>query len=151
MKKLILLFFLYFISFSSAFAGHGKYTCTKNKSILYDAKEGLKGGEIILLPSYTTMGLYNVLNDRHLSNPVTVTGYLTFPTGSRKVPVVIITHGSGGAGSLFTNSYFLLQGNNICVHVFWRDKYHFVLLQEQEILQSCNTSKKIELYPFQSF
>ena len=113
MKKLIVLFCLYFISFSSAFADHDKYTCTKNKSILYGAEEVLKDGEIISLPSYTTMGLYNVLNDKHLLNPVSVTSYLAFPKGSKKVPVVIITHGSGGAGSLFTNSYFEKARKNL--------------------------------------
>ena len=67
----------------------------------------LKDGQIIALPSYTTMGLYNVLNEKYLLNPVTVTGYLACSNIGfylNKAPVVIMTHGSGGAGSLFTNS-----------------------------------------------
>ena len=62
MKKIFLILILILFT-SSAFADHDKYKCTKNKSILYGADKVLKDGEIIALPSYTTMGLYNVLNE----------------------------------------------------------------------------------------
>ena len=112
MKKLILVLITFFFT-SAVSADHDKYKCTKKESILIGAHKVLNDGEVIPLPSYTTMGLYNVLNDKHLINPVTVTGYLAFPKGNKKVPVVIITHGSGGAGSLFTNSYYVEARQNL--------------------------------------
>ena len=112
MKKIFLILIVILFS-SSAFADHDKYKCSKKKSILYGADKVLKDGQIIALPSYTTMGLYNVLNEKYLLNPVTVTGYLAFPKGANKAPVVIMTHGSGGAGSLFTNSYYVKARKNL--------------------------------------
>jgi|TARA_B110000114_G_scaffold33208_1_gene34266 dienelactone hydrolase len=112
MKKIILIIITILFS-SSVFADHNKYKCSKKESILYGADKVLKDGEIISLPSYTTMGLYNVLNEKYLLNPVTVTGYLAFPKSINKAPVVIMTHGSGGAGSLFTNSYYVKARKNL--------------------------------------
>ena len=109
MKKIFLILIVILFS-SSAFADHDKYKCSKKKSILYGADKVLKDGQIIALPSYTTMGLYNVLNEKYLLNPVTVTGYLAFPKGTNKAPVVIICP---SFKTLSANSYYVKARKNL--------------------------------------
>jgi hypothetical protein len=74
--------------------------CTKKRSVLnYILKHKLyraNKGEIIKFNSYTAFDVQNVISGAYKKNPIEITGLLTLPKGNAKVPIVIITHSSGG-------------------------------------------------------
>ena len=104
MKKTLIIIIAIFFT-TSVYASHGNWTCTKKKSVLHDVNKELGGnGEIVRLNSFTTMGMFNVLNKAYEKNPVQITGLLELPKGQNKVPIIVWTHGSGGAGG-YVNPY----------------------------------------------
>ena len=72
----------------------------KTKSPLLKLPRKLGNGSIITFTSYDAYEFKQILNGLHKSNPIKVTGHLTFPVGdgttSGNVPVIIILHGNGG-------------------------------------------------------
>ena len=69
MKKTLLIIIAIFFT-TSVYASHGNWTCTKKKSVLHDVNKELGGnGEIVRLNSFTTMGMFNVLNKAYEKNP----------------------------------------------------------------------------------
>ena len=104
MNKILIIIIATFFT-TSVYASHGNWTCTKKKSVLHDVNKELGGnGEIVRLNSFTTMGMFNVLNKAYEKNPVQITGLLELPKGQNKVPIIVWTHGSGGAGG-YVNPY----------------------------------------------
>ena len=104
MKKILLILFAIIIT-TDAFAHStkgitpnmdSKQECRKKKSALnYISKHKLrKGGELIKFDSYTGFGQRTVLTDGIKNNPIEITGYLSLPEGTGKVPIVIYTHSS---------------------------------------------------------
>jgi len=108
MKKIILI--LITIIFTTNVSGHStkgvtpdfdyRQNCTKKNSVLnYISKHRLykeNKGEIIKFNSYTAFDVQNVISGSYKKNPIEITGLLTLPEGTGKVPIVIITHSSGG-------------------------------------------------------
>ena len=108
MKKIILI--LITILFTSNVYAHStkgvtpnldyNAQCTKKKSVLnFISKHKLYNkdkGEIIKFNSYTAFDVRNVITGAYKKNPIEITGLLTLPKGTDKVPIVIITHSSGG-------------------------------------------------------
>ena len=104
MKKILLILFA--ICFTTNIYAHStknitpnmdsKKECRKKKSALkYISTHSLrKGGELIKFDSYTGFDQRTVLTDGIKNNPIEITGYLTLPEGTEKVPIVIYTHSS---------------------------------------------------------
>ena len=108
MKKIILILITTFLVtnvYAHSTKGHTpnldyRAECTKKKSVLkFISKHRLyrkDKGEIIKFNSYTAFDVRNVISGAYKKNPIEITGLLTLPEGKGKVPIVIITHSSGG-------------------------------------------------------
>jgi len=116
MKKILLILLAVFIT-TNVYAHStknitpnmdSKKECRKKKSALkYISTHPLrKGGELIKFNSYTGFDQRTVLTDGMKNNPIEVTGYLTLPEGTGKVPIVIYTHSSGGPFMYIWNDWF---------------------------------------------
>ena len=117
MKKIILI--LLSILFASNVNAHStkgvtpdfdyNQNCTKKRSVLnYILKHKLyraNKGEIIKFNSYTAFDVQNVISGSYKKNPIEITGLLTLPEGTGKVPIVIITHSSGGPAMYIWNDF----------------------------------------------
>jgi len=83
--------------------------CTKKKSVLnFISKHRFYSknkGEIIKFNSYTAFDVQNVISGAYKKNPIEITGLLTLPKGNAKVPIVIITHSSGGPAMYIWNDF----------------------------------------------
>ena len=62
-------------------------------------------GELIKFNSYTAFDVRNVINGSYKKNPIEITGFLSLPEGNAKVPIVIITHSSGGPAMYIWNDF----------------------------------------------
>ena len=123
MKKLLLILITLLMTtnvYAHSTKGHtpnldSKKECTKKKSGLnFISKHRLtRGGEIIKFDSYTGFGQRAVLSDGIKNNPIEVTGYLTLPEGTGKVPIVIYTHSSGGPFIYIWNDWFYHSYKNL--------------------------------------
>ena len=123
MKKLLLILITILITtnvYAHSTKGHtpnldSKKECTKKKSGLnFISKHKLtRGGEIIKFNSYAGFGQRSVLTGGIKNNPIEVTGYLTLPEGTGKVPIVIYTHSSGGPFIYIWNDWFYHSYKNL--------------------------------------
>jgi dienelactone hydrolase len=116
MKKIILILVTILLStnvYAHSTKGHTpnldyRKECTKKKSVLnFISKHKLfkDKGELIKFNSYTAFDVKNVIDGAHKKNPIEITGYLSLPKGNDKVPIVIITHSSGGPAMYIWNDF----------------------------------------------
>ena len=116
MKKIILILITILLStnvYAHSTKGHTpnldyRKECTKKKSVLnFISKHKLfkDKGELIKFNSYTAFDVKNVIDGAHKKNPIEITGYLSLPKGNDKVPIVIITHSSGGPAMYIWNDF----------------------------------------------
>jgi len=115
MKKIILI--LITVLFTSNVFGHDSQSgtkmdtskeCTKKKSMLNflsKNKNWKNRGKLIKFNSYTGFDVRTVINGAYKKHPIEITGFLSLPEGSSKVPIVIWTHSSGGPGMYIWNDW----------------------------------------------
>ena len=124
MKKLILILIsILFVTnvYAHSTKGHTpnldySAQCTKKKSVLnFISKHKLfKGkGEIVKFNSYTGFDQRSVLTGDIKNNSIEITGYLSLPKGTGKVPIVIWTHSSGGPAIYIWNDFTYHGYNNL--------------------------------------